>query len=106
MSITDSTIRAAVWQARRGGPWYSEVYFAERRSRVLLALRCDFDRDPRTEVVRHRHASRLEALDYAADLVGLMRGAAALAVAGTAGAVSGAEALDALAALAVKMGEA
>lgn len=80
MSITDSRIRAAVWQGSSTGRWYVDVYYARRRSAGSSpVVRSDRDRDPGTPVIEQDFATRLEALDYAAQLVGTMRLTTALA---------------------------
>lgn len=82
MTITDHRVRAAVWHSPASGEWRVEVYYAarRRRRRVSVVLRADFDRDLSTEPVRRSFPDRLEALDWAAGTVGVMRLACSLAV--------------------------
>lgn len=97
MSITDSRIRGSVWQDE-AGRWRVAVYYAARRVPVASpAFRVAADRDYTAEVIGAVYTDRGAALDRAHFLVRLMRGAAALAAAGTAGTVPGEELLGLLA---------
>lgn len=104
MSITDSRIRAAVWQGAerwdgRRRRWYVDVYYAARRMPGSSVVgRCATDRDWSTEVIQRDFATRLEALNHANYLVALMRRTAALAALASAGTVTTDEALASLSA--------
>lgn len=92
-AITDSPIRAAVWFGEGTGTWWTDVYYAARRTHGTSPVdRSDTDGDLTADVIAKNFDTQLEALDYAAELVGSMRLSAALAI----GMVSAAEMLDGL----------
>lgn len=96
MSITDSRIRGSVWQDENGR-WRVAVYYAHRRVPAASpSFRVAVDRDYTAEVIGAVYEDWLEALGRAHFLVGLTRGTAAPAVAGTAGSVTGEELLGLL----------
>lgn len=92
-AVTDSPIRAAVWFGEGTGTWWADVYYAARRTHGTSPVdRSDTDGDLTADVIAKNFDTQLEALDYAAELVGSMRLSAALAI----GMVSAADLLDGL----------
>ena len=90
-AITDSRIRAAVWFGEGTGTWWADVYYAARRTHGTGPVdRSDADGELTADVIAKNFDTQLEALDYAAELVGSMRLSTALAI----GMVSSAELLD------------